>query len=324
MVRTDGGQLTEEFKKGVVAIGWVEMGDLTPLDTLEKLRSKYMEVYPGEHRSKVGNAVGMLNRFRNVFKAGDRVLTYDPQERIYLVGELQGDYKYSKGKIENYPHIRSVKWKGQVSRDALSPSARNSLGSPLTVFEVEPEYWDELEAALRGESTVSKDLKDVKEDLELVKKDQVEQAHEFIKDKLVSLDEDQMEELVAAVLRAMGYKARRTPKGPDRGVDVKASPDGLDFEEPRIKAEVKHRQRTPMGSQEIRSFIGALREGDRGLYVSTGGFSKDAKYEADRANVPVTLVNLDELAHLVVLHYEKFDSEGRSLVPLTKIYWPAE
>jgi restriction system protein len=160
--------------------------------------------------------------------------------------------------------------------------------------------------------------------LELVKEDKVEQAHEFIKDKLTSLDEDEMEELVASILRAMGYKARRTPKGPDRGVDVKASPDGLDFEEPRIKAEVKHRQRTPMGSQEIRSFIGALREGDRGLYVSTGGFSKDAKYEADRANVPVTLVNLDELAHLVVMHYEKFDSDGRSLVPLTKIYWPAE
>lgn len=64
-----------------------------------------------------------------------------------------------------------------------------------------------------------------------------------------------MEQLVAAILRAMGYKARVTPKGPDRGVDVIASPDGLGLEEPRIKAEVKHRPKTPIGSQLIRSFL---------------------------------------------------------------------
>ncbi len=109
-----------------------------------------------------------------------------------------------------------------------------------------------------------------------------------------------MECLVATILRAMGYKARVTPKGPDRGVDVIASPDGLGLEEPRIKAEVKHRPKTAMGSQEIRSFLGGLRQGDRALYVSTGGFSKDAAYEADRSNIPITLVALDDLASLIV------------------------
>jgi restriction system protein len=60
------------------------------------------------------------------------------------------------------------------------------------------------------------------------------------------------------------------------------------------------------------------------LYVSTGGFSKDANLEALRANIPITLVNLDDLAALVVSHYEKFDMDGRVLIPLTKIYWPVE
>jgi len=86
---------------------------------------------------------------------------------------------------------------------------------------------------------------------------------------------------------------------------------------------VKHRG-AQIGSQEIRSFLGALRPGDRGLYVSTGGYTKEAKYEADRSNIPVSLVDLDELAVLVVAHYEKFDLEGRALVPLVKVYWPVE
>jgi restriction system protein len=133
-----------------------------------------------------------------------------------------------------------------------------------------------------------------------------------------------MEHLAAALLRAMGYRTRVTPKGPDRGVDVFASPDGLGFEEPRIKVEVKHRPNTAMGSEDIRSFLGALRPGDRGLYVSTGGFTKEAKYEAERANVPITLLDLDALAEAIVSHYEKFDLDGRALISLVKVYWPAE
>ena len=42
--------------------------------------------------------------------------------------------------------------------------------------------------------------------------------------------------------------------------------------QPRIKAEVKHRNGL-MGTPVIRGFIGALREGGSGLFVSTGGYS---------------------------------------------------
>ena len=124
-------------------------------------------------------------------------------------------------------------------------------------------------------------------------------ARELIKDKILILSDEEMEQLAAAILRAMGYRTRVTPRGPDRGVDVLASPDGLGLEEPRIKAEVKHRPAT-MGAQEIRSFLGGLREGDRALYISTGGFTKEAKYEADRSNIPLTLLNLDDVATLIV------------------------
>lgn len=51
-----------------------------------------------------------------------------------------------------------------------------------------------------------------------------------------------MQDLVAGLLRAMGYKTRVSPSGPDRGKDIVASPDGFGFESPRIVVEVKHRQ----------------------------------------------------------------------------------
>lgn len=102
-----------------------------------------------------------------------------------------------------------------------------------------------------------------------------------------------MQQLVAAILRAMGYKTRVSPEGGDRGKDIIASPDGLGLSPPRIKVEVKHRPRTQMGASEVRGFIGGLRGDDRGLYVSTGGFTKEANYEAERAAVPVNLIDLE-------------------------------
>ena len=77
-----------------------------------------------------------------------------------------------------------------------------------------------------------------------------------------------------------------------------------------------------MGAQELRSFLGGLRASDKGLYVSTGGFSKDAKYEAERANIPITLVDSDILVELIIQYYGGFDNETKALVPLKKIYWP--
>jgi len=163
-----------------------------------------------------------------------------------------------------------------------------------------------------------------KEEIRQTKEDAVETSHELIKDQVTRLTEDEMGDLTAALLHAMGDRARVTPKGPARGVDVLASPDGLGLEQPRIKAEVKHRPKSAMGAQDIRSFLGGLREGDRGLSIGTGGVTKDARYEADRANVPCTLLDLDDLVRLVVQHSEAFDVDGRALGPLVRIDWPAE
>jgi len=106
-------------------------------------------------------------------------------------------------------------------------------------------------------------------------------------------------------------------------VDIFASHDGLGLTEPRIFVEVKHRHGTRMGADQIRSFLGGRQSGDRCLYVSTGGFSKEARYEAERSNVPVKLIDLPRLRELVNEHYQSFSTDGLALIPLKRILWPA-
>ena len=325
MIRAgEGGYLIDEFAKGVVTVGWHEAGQITD-KTQRDLRLRLASVFPDSKAGAHQNAASVLWRFAHTIAVGDSVVTYDPAKREYLIGEVASEYRFdSKGK--KHPHRREVKWLNRVLRDVLSVATRNSLGSTLTLFAVPAEAIADLEAAAKGKkpAEASGGLEERKDELVQSNRDAEEQSRELIEDRILALDPYEMQELVAAVLRAMGYRTRVSPPGSDRGVDVLASPDGLGLQEPRIKVEVKHRRNTAMGSQEVRSFIGSLRSGDRGLYVSTGAFSKEAKYEAERATVPVTLIDLRDLAQLVTDNYESFDPKGRALLPLVRIYRPAE
>jgi len=325
MIRAgEGGHVVDAFARGFVAIGWEDLGDLSNATTREAIRDMYLQAYPGTKPGKSSGAIAMLFKFRSVMRPGDKVVSYDPRKREYLAGAIAGDYLYDPNEIPGFPHLRKAAWEGRVGRDRLPVASRNSLGGALAVFALDEEVWTSIGASEGAEETTPQQPEaEEKAELEETREDTVARAHELIKDQVTRLDDSELEQLTAALLRAMGYRTRVTPKGPDRGVDVFASPDGLGFQEPRIKVEVKQRPRTAMGSQDVRSLLGGLREGDRGLYVSTGGFTKEARYEAERSQIPAMLLDLDEFVVCIVTHYESFDIAGRALLPLVRVYWPA-
>lgn len=322
MVRAgEGAYLFDEFQsKNIVAIGWNEIGDLSKVSTPEEIKQIVKEKYSYSKLGQLNKSAGQINRFKFDFKKGDDVITYNPEERIYLVGEILGDYEYNT-KLGEHFHIRRVKWSGKVPRDKLSTSTKNTLGCISTIFELSEEAEEEIIKLLKGKEEVAEDVESKEAELDTIKEDMIAKAHEFTKDKILDLNWEEMQELVAGVLRGMGYKTTISPKGSDRGRDIQASPDGLGLEQPRIIVEVKHRS-GQMGTKEIKSFIAGLRQGDKGLYVSTGGFSKDAKIEAERSNIPVTLIDLDMLVKLIIQHYDNFDMDTKTLISLIKIYWP--
>ncbi len=309
----------EEFKNNkIVAVGWNEMGDLSKAKDPAALKSMVEQTYKDAKDGWKAISAGMLSRFLFDFKPGDYVLTYDPKERIYLVGKIDGPFRYEPSR-KDFRSLRSVEWKGRVSRDSLSVSTRNTLGAISTLFEIKGDAMNEIIAALKAPK--APELVEEKEQLDEIRQETVRKAHEFIKDEVSKLDWEDVQELVAGILRAMGFKTRVSPRGSDRGKDVEASPDGVGLSEPHIVAEVKHREGT-IGASQVRSFIGGLRPRHKGLYVSTGGFTKEAKYEADRATNQVTLIDIDDLVSLIVQYYDHFDTEARALISLRKIYWP--
>lgn len=327
MVRAgEGAFLIDRFKNENLIVVGTEIGDLNEVNNSDEIKKMLKDKFPEKKTGQINSWGSQISKFRFEFKKGDYVISYNPQNRFYIVGEITSDYIYDdKFYPENpleYCDKREVKWLGEVKRDSLSTSTKNTLGAILAIFELNSNATDEILDILQGKKDTSEPELDEDEDLDILKEDILAKSREFIKDKLIELDWEEMQELVAGILRGMGYKTIVSTKGPDRGRDILASPDGLGLNEPRIVVEVKHRS-GQMGSPEIRSFTGGLRPGDKGLYVSIGGYTREAKYEAERANNPLTLVDADLLVTLIIQYYDDFDTEARALIPLTKIYWPA-
>lgn len=329
MVRAaEGGYLADDFvEKKVVAIGWKDVGDLQAFEDKPPLIRAIEERWPDWSPGRVMNSASQLMRFRDEIAVGDRVITYDSSKRIYHVGRIAGVYRHDTLAVPPYENVRNVVWEGTIDRDSLPLGTRNILGSTLTLFRVPDSAADELERQLKSRTAHISSLPVpsiaapvAEEETSLLEGYRLE-AFEIVKDRVNRLDWDAVQELVAGLLRAMGYKTRVSKPGPDRGVDIMASPDGFGFESPRIIVEVKHRN-APTGAPDIRSFLAGRHQDDKGLYVSTGGFTKEARYEADRAKIPTMLMDSDDLVRAIFRNYETMDIESKTLLPLKKLYWP--
>ena len=331
-----GGVYSEHFlSNSVVAIGWADVGEIRPDDSDDDIRARFEIQFPDYSDRKRSTSASQVKRFAREVKVGDIAITYDHSSRLYHLGSLTSDVRIESrdvaGEGERSEYVRSVEWQRQVSRDMLSVSSRNSLGSQLTLFQPSRQASGEViqkasGAILTFAGPDSEEPRETEADGGADAEDNLLESYlaragEFIEDEIAKLDWEQLQELVAGILRAMGYRTRVSSPGPDRGVDVFASPDGIGLEEPRIFVEVKHRS-VRIGAPDIRTFIGGRQAGDRCLYVSTGGFTNEARYEADRSQIPLRLIAMDDLRELLVDYYESLDSETRALVPLRRVYWP--
>jgi len=148
-----------------------------------------------------------------------------------------------------------------------------------------------------------------------------EQAWAEIERFLTNMPPYEFQNLVAALLKGMGYHvAWVAPPGRDGGIDVLAFSDPLGTKPPRIKVQVKRQQNT-VTMDGLRSFMAVLGDGDVGIFVNTGGFTKDAMEEArTQASRRVTLVDLERLFDLWIEHYKALDDDARQRMPLKPIY----
>jgi restriction system protein len=151
-----------------------------------------------------------------------------------------------------------------------------------------------------------------------------EEAWQDIERHLSEMNPYDFQNLVAGLLRAMGYHISWiAPPGRDGGIDILAHTDPLGINMPRIKVQVKRRA-DKIAVEGLRSFMAVLGDQDVGIFVSTGGFTREAEHEArTQEKRKITLLGLEKLYDLWLEHYLKLEEVDKQLMTLKPVYFLA-
>lgn len=232
------------------------------------------------------------------------------------IGVVEGAYVYDPSQPD-YVQTRKVKWLKHLPRTAFSQGALYEIGSAMSFFTVK-NYADEFMAALDKDfkKNYSSDFED--DSVGATAEDIIENTADFILKELSrKLKGYDLENFVADLLRAMGYRTKVSPQGGDSGIDITAYKDELP---PRILVQVKS-QNGDINETTIQSLKGAMREGDYGLFVTLSNYTKNAQKYLESTPI-IRGINGTELVDLILKYYEDLSEKYRKMIPLKKVYIP--
>ena len=176
------------------------------------------------------------------------------------------------------------------------------------------------ERAIEPQTTAIEETEDPVKEAIIELENLEEQANNGIRDYIRGKNPYEFQDMVAALLKAMGYYIQSVaPKGKDGGVDVVAYVDPLGAQTPRIKVQVKHRPDAVIGASDIRALLGILRSGDIALFVTSGTYSPDAKNTAANSREFIRLIDGDEFIEMWQNYYDKMSDDDKNMLPLKRI-----
>lgn len=300
----------------IIGLNWKEMGDLSRLEaTFEAFKKSYSEHHPDKPVNHIGNCAGQLYRFTHVANIGDYVVYSGNPDKLIHIGRITGSYEYHPDE-SCVAHIRKVEWLKAIPRIEFSQGALHEAGSAMSFFNIK-NYSKDFIDALNDNCKKSTNI--VADDtVQFVADDIKANTNAYIIQRLSSqLKGYSLEDFIAELLNAMGYRTTRSKQGGDNGIDIKAYKDELP---PRIVVQVKS-QSGNVVEKDIQALKGAMQEGDYGFFVTLSDYTKNAKSFLE-ANPHIRGINGDELAGLIIKYYHKLSDRCHNIIPLERVYIP--
>ncbi len=148
-------------------------------------------------------------------------------------------------------------------------------------------------------------------------------AMEGIREFVTSKNPYEFQDLVAILLKSMGYHISHiSPKGRDGGIDIIAYTDPLGVKPPRIIVQVKHRPESKISSDDIQRLAGTMkRSSDVGIFVTSGEFSSYSINEARTTDKHIELIDFERFLNLWQHYYTKMTDDEKNKLPLHPIYF---
>ena len=199
--------------------GFLEVGDLSALDSRDAILSHLQEVLPNEGKNRLRNFAAQLNQFVNKIQIGDYVVMPRKVTNGVAIGIVKGPYEFDFN--SDFKHARSVEWQEEsLPRDTFKQDLRHSFGAFMTICEIKRNSaLDRVEATLKtgidpgallGNQGHVPQLVSSSEDEESEADDYQTDIEDIANQQIISLIKSEfaghaLAELVAEIMRVEGY-----------------------------------------------------------------------------------------------------------------------
>jgi 5-methylcytosine-specific restriction protein B len=180
-----GGRLWDEsYEKGIVCIGWDELGDLSKYESKEAITTKLLE-FRGGPDSVPSNDALCCFQFVHEMKVGDLVVAKVGRKKILGGGVVTSEYIYDHQRKE-YQSIRKVNW---LTAEKAEFPGTGVTTKTLTEISRYPTFKEMIESYIEGKSIVetipleSYGIKSALKDLLLSKEDFEEMLESLLSKK---------------------------------------------------------------------------------------------------------------------------------------------
>lgn len=261
-------------------------------------------------------------------KIGDWVVLPSKKKPAIHFAEIVGDYSFNKNAEDPFFHHRKIKWIAKDKpRSNFDQDLLYSFGAFMTICRISRNDGENRIRMMKenGWKTVNK-LKINSDENEVIEDTGVSDLEQLARDQIAKFiirkfKGHGMARLVEAILIAQGYYTYRSPEGPDKGIDILASPGSLGFGNPRLCVQVKSAE-GPVDRPTLDQLVGAMQNfnADQGLLVSWGGFKSSIDREIPLQFFRVRLWDQDSLIIELMKNYDKLDEDIRAEIPLKRIW----
>jgi hypothetical protein len=148
----EGGRLwNESYEKGIVCIGWDELGDLSKYESKEAISAKLLELR-AEPGSVPSNDALCCFQFVHEMKIGDLVIAKIGRKKIIGGGVVTSEYIYDQQRKE-YQSIRRVKW---LTAEKAEFPGTGGTTKTLTEISRYPTFKEMIESYIEGKPIVER------------------------------------------------------------------------------------------------------------------------------------------------------------------------
>lgn len=319
--------------------GFVEIGDLTTLDSRETILGHLQEVLPDEGKNRLRNFSAQLNQFVNQIEIGDFVVMPRKVTNGVAIGIVTGGYQFDAE--SDFKHSRNVEWKEvSLPRDCFKQDLRHSFGAFMTICQIKRNSALERVKAVLETGTDPGSLLGMQglapklqpanavEYEEADAEDYQTDIEDIAHQQIISLIKSEfaghaLADLVAEIMRVEGYTTKVSPPGADGGVDILAAGGTLGLGEDRICVQVKSGDGAANHDVVLR-LIGSVSntQAQTGLLVSIGGVNAIAQKELDNNFFKLRLWQMPDLLKALFRTYGDLSDETRAKLPLKQIWAP--